>query len=67
MKLIIKVGDAMVEIEGAGLKATKVASAGVPVEIIQSKSREEETDELCERVTIGLRNALTEARRQGKI
>lgn len=57
MKLIIKVGEATIEVEGEKLKATKIVGGAIPVEITEAKSKDEEAQECMDRMSAALRQA----------
>lgn len=58
MKIIIKVGDAQIEVEGQQLQVTKVASTGTTVEIKELKSKDEELQERLDRVADGVKDII---------
>ncbi|MDP3882591.1 MAG: hypothetical protein Q8Q48_00860 [Candidatus Staskawiczbacteria bacterium] len=57
MKLVIKVGEATVEVEGQGLKATKIVAGALPVEITEGKSAEEGLQEIMDKLSDAMRQA----------
>ena len=62
MKMIIKVGQSEIEVEGEHLQVTKVTSvAGTAVEIKGLKSKEEALQELLDKATAGFQAAMREA------
>lgn len=57
MKLVIKVGEATIEVEGENLKATRVAGSRIPVEVVVEKSRDEIAQEAMDRLAAKIREA----------
>lgn len=55
MKLVIKVGEATIEVEGENLKTTRIASTGVPVEVTAVKSTEEALQETLDKLAAKFR------------
>ena len=67
MKLVIKVGEATIEVEGENLKTTRVAGAGIPVEVIMAKSKEEALQETLDRLAMGLSEVLIREQQAGNL
>lgn len=57
MKLVIKVGEATIEVEGEKLRATRIFAGAVPVEITETKSADESMQETMDKLAAAMRQA----------